>query len=74
MVIHSAATDFISFIPLFYFGIVKRTTVSTVISAIVIMQIQNAAVIFQFNQQYTILVLLGVLSVFLSVITCKRFE
>jgi hypothetical protein len=71
MVIHSAATAFISFIPLFYFGIVKRTTVATVISAIVIMQIQF---IFQFNQQYTILVLLGVLSVFLSVITCKRLS
>jgi hypothetical protein len=50
MVIHSLATAFISFIPLFYFGIVKRATVATVISTIVIMQIQNAAVIFQFNQ------------------------
>jgi ABC-type transport system involved in multi-copper enzyme maturation permease subunit len=75
MVIQSFATAFISFIPLFYFGIVKRATVATVISAIVVMQIQNAALIFQFNQAYTILalVLLGVLSVLLSVITFRRF-
>lgn len=75
MLLHSLAVAFISLIPLFYFGIIRRGVISTIIFAIVMMQLQNVAFIFDFYQEYVILALvfIGVVSAALSVITIKRF-
>ncbi|GIN74586.1 bacitracin ABC transporter permease [Bacillus sp. J14TS2] len=74
MIAGSLSSVLISFIPLFFFAIWKRATVSTIICAIVAMNIPNLSSIFHFNYEIviTILCLIGTLSLFLSIKTAER--
>ncbi|MFG6150351.1 MULTISPECIES: ABC transporter permease [Halobacillus] len=74
MILHALMITLISFIPLFYFGIWKRATVSTVICAIVIMQspFLSSIINLPFNLVLAALCALGSLSIFLSIITVEK--
>ncbi len=74
MIVGSFSNVLISFIPLFFFAIWKRATVSTVICAIVAMNLPNLSSIVHFNHEFIIVILcsIGVLSLFLSIKTADR--
>ncbi|MEI3606164.1 ABC transporter permease [Pseudogracilibacillus sp. SE30717A] len=74
MIVGSFIVTLISFIPLFFFAIWKRATVSTVICAIIAMNLPNFSPIFHFNNELMIVILcsIGALSVYLSIKTADR--
>ena len=68
-IFYSATTILVGLIPMFYFGIIRRATVTTVIAGIFIMQVLNFTYILQWNDELvlSVLCLLGAVSIFLSV-------
>ncbi|MET3697777.1 ABC-2 family transporter [Bacillus oleivorans] len=68
-IFYSAATILVGLIPMFYFGIIRRATVTTVIFGIIIMQVLNFTYILQWNEELvlSVLCLLGAVNIFLSV-------
>lgn len=73
MIVGSFIVTLISFIPLFFFAIWKRATVSTVICAIIAMNLPNLSSIVHFNNELIIVALcsMGALSLFLSIKTAN---
>ena len=68
-IIGSLCTVLISLIPLFYFGLILRATVPTVICGLFLMQVQNFTFILGYNEGIvlSILCLLGVLSIYFTI-------
>lgn len=73
MITHSLIITLISFIPLFFFGILKRGTVSTVICSIATMNLPKFSSFLNLEPEFIIIVLciLGALSVYLSIKTAE---
>lgn len=74
MIVGSFIVTLISFIPLFFFAIWKRSTVSTLICAMIGMNLPNLSPIFHFNNEPIIVILcsIGALSLFVSINTAER--
>ncbi|MEH7237721.1 ABC transporter permease [Bacillus sp. JJ1562] len=73
MIFVSLMITLISFIPLFLFGIVKRGTITTVISSIVIMNSPKLSIYFNFDLEtiLAVLCILGALSIYFSIKTVE---
>lgn len=73
MISGSLIITLISFIPLFFFGILKRGTISTVICSIVAMNLPKFPEFLKLESEFIIVVLciLGALSVYLSIKTAE---
>ncbi len=74
MITRSLIVTLISFIPLFLFGILKRSTVPTVICSVVTMQLPNFSSFLNLEPEFVIAVMciLGALSIYLSIKTAEN--
>ncbi|USK31955.1 ABC transporter permease [Bacillus sp. F19] len=74
MITRSLIVTLISFIPLFFFGILKRGTVPTVICSVVTMQLPNFSSFLNLEPEFVIAVMciLGALSIYLSIKTAEN--
>ncbi|WP_316568872.1 ABC transporter permease [Neobacillus sp. YIM B06451] len=73
MISGSLLITLISFIPLFFFGILKRGTISTVICSILVMNLPKLSYFSHFEQEYILAVMciLGGLSIYLSITSAE---